>query len=59
MIEAGRQYDLPAGHGYLQPAMTVTAVAVKLNEWVYYEGNGVKGSSTYDHFSRDAKLHVH
>lgn len=56
MIEAGKKYDLPAGHAYLQPAMTVTVTQVKYGEWVAYENHLCCGCSRLDYFERNAAL---
>jgi len=57
MIEAGKKYDLPEGHAYLQPAMTVTVTRVKPSEWVAYENDTCTGCSRYDYFERAAVPH--
>jgi hypothetical protein len=56
MIAKGQRYELPAGHAYLQPAMTVTVAEVKPGEWVAYENETNRGCSRYDYFERSAKL---
>lgn len=54
-IERGESYRLPAGHAYMQPAMTVVVTAVKPDEWVAYENATNRGCSRYDYFSRNAE----
>lgn len=55
IIEVGRQYELPEGHAYQQPAMTVTVVNVKPGEWVAYENDRSNGCSRYDYFEQNAR----
>lgn len=56
MIEAGKQYDLPAGHAWQQPAMTVKVTKVKPGEYVAYENETCNGCSRIDYFEKNAIL---
>lgn len=50
MVEVGQKYNLPAGHAWQQPAMAVTVVEVRPNEWVAYRNDDCGGCSRYDYF---------